>query len=452
MRRMAAILGVLALSACGGAAGLVDAPPEKPSFLIFVADDQRWDALSAAGHAVLKTPNIDRLAAEGVLFRNAFVTTSICAISRASILSGRLARNHRVGGFATAFPDDVLPSTFPAVLKKGGWRTGCLGKWGIGGKPPEGVFDVWDAWGGQGEYFHGPDRVPNSEYLARKAEEFIRSTPRGQPFCLVVLFKSPHHPYQPDPRDAELFKDVDFPAPASDFEKLPEFLRTSEARTRHDGWLRPIGHAEFVRNYLRCVAGIDRAVGKVMAALESARREDDTLVAYTSDNGFLLGEHGLIEKWQMWEESIRVPLIIKAPWTSPSMRGKRLDALALNIDLAPTILDWSKEPAPSSYDGRSLRRLLVGQASSWRTEFFYEHHYRYEGKIPRTEGLRTERWKYVTYFDVNPPFEQLFDLKEDPREEHNRALDPAAADTLDAMRIRYRQAVGGLAPAVVSDK
>ncbi|HEX7900041.1 MAG TPA: sulfatase-like hydrolase/transferase [Planctomycetota bacterium] len=428
------------LAACGGGADVVDNAPKKPSFVLMVADDQRWDTI---GHPILKTPNLDRLASEGVLFRNAFVTTSICAISRASIMSGRLARNHKVGDFATALPEDV--ATFPAILKKGGWRTGCFGKWGIGGKPPADVFDVWDAWGGQGAFFHG--ETHNSEWLARRAEEFIQSTPRGQPFCLVILFKAPHDPYQPDPRDAELFKEVDFPAPASDWAKLPDFLRTSEARTRHDKWTGKAGYAEFVRNYLRCVAGVDRAVGKITGAIDAAGRGSETLVAYTSDNGFLLGEHGLIEKWQMWEESIRVPLIVKAPWTSPSMRGRKVDAMALNIDLAPTIVDWSGEAAPAEFDGRSLRRLLVGQASSWRTEFLYEHHFHYGGKIPRTEGLRTERWKYVTYFDVNPPFEQLFDLKEDPREQRNLALE--GSDQLATMRTRYRQAVGGLAPPVV---
>lgn len=441
---------ILILAGCGGAAGVVDEPPPRPSFVVFIADDHRADALSAAGHAILRTPHLDRLAAEGVLFRNAFVTTSICAISRASLLSGRLARHHKVGDFATALPPDALAASFPAVLKKGGWRTGCFGKWGIGGPAPKDVFDVWDAWGDQGPYLHGD--VHNSEWLARKAEEFIRSTPRGQPFCLVVLFKAPHDPYVPDARDAELYKDVDVKAPASaaGYDALPPFLKTSEARTRHDRWIAKAGFAEFVRNYLRCVAGVDRAVGKVLWALDDARRAGETLVAYTSDNGFLLGEHGLIEKWHMWEESIRVPLIVKAPWTSPAMRGKAVDALALNIDLAPTIVDWSGEPSPSGYDGRSLRPLLTGRASTWRTEFFYEHHFAYKGRIPRTEGLRTDRWKYATYFDVPGPAEQLFDLQADPREERNLVDDPGAADALASMRARYRQAAAALGPPVVS--
>ncbi len=445
-------LALILIAGCGGAAGVVDEAPPQPSFVVFIADDQRADAWSGGGHAVLRTPNLDRLASEGVTFRNMFVTTSICAISRASLMSGRLARNHKVGDFATALPVDALAASYPAVLKKAGWRTGCFGKWGIGGPPPEGIFDVWDAWGGQGQFFHGPDKVHNSEWLARKAEEFIRTTPRNQPFCLVVLFKAPHDPYQPDPRDAELFKDVDFPVPASakGFDALPGFLRTSEARTRHDKWVGKAGFAELVRNYLRCVAGVDRAVGKVLGALDGARRSGDTLVAYTSDNGFLLGEHGLIEKWQMWEESIRVPLIIRAPGTSPSMRGRSLDALALNIDLAPTIVDWSGQAAPSGYDGRSLRPLLTGRASTWRTDFFYEHHFGYKGQIPRCEGLRTDRWKYVTYFEVPGPAEQLYDLQADPREEKNLASDPSAAETLASIRLRYRQAVAALGPPVVS--
>lgn len=431
-------LFLLVLAACGGGTEIVDDVPAKPSFVILVADDLRWDVI---GHPAVKTPNLDRLAAEGVTFKNAFVTTSICAISRASIMTGRLCRNHKVGDFNTPIPADV--ASFPAILKKGGWRTGCFGKWGIGGKPPEGVFDVWEAWGDQGKYFR--DQTHDSEWLANKALDFIKSTPRGQPYCLVVLFKAPHDPYQPDPRDAELLKDVDFPSPPSDFDKLPEFLKTSEARIRHDRWVGKAGFAEFVRNYWRCVIGLDRAVGRVTSALN-----DETMVAFTSDNGFLLGEHGLIEKWQMWEESIRVPLIVKAPWTSRFMRGKRLDAMVLNIDLAPTIVDWSGEAAPAAFDGRSLRGLLIGRASSWRSEFFYEHHFHYGNKIPRTEGLRDDRWKYVTYFD--PPYEQLFDLKEDPRELRNLALDPAGAEKLASMRARYRQAAGALGPPVLPSR
>ena len=252
-----------------------------------------------------------------------------------------------------------------------------------------------------------------------------------------MLFKAPHDPYIPDPRDAALFKDVDFPHPPSNFDALPEFLRTSEARTRYDKWIAKAGYAEFARNYLRCVAGVDRAVGRIAEAVDP-----DTLLAFTSDNGFLLGEHGLIEKWHMWEESIRVPLFVRGPGVRPGAR----DALALNIDLGPTILDYAGLPA-TGMDGRSLRPILEGRHAPWRRDFFYEHHYHHKGRIPRTEGVRTERWKYVVYFE--PPAEQLFDLLADPREMRDLARDPAAAGQLDALRARYRELAGALPPPVL---
>src|SRR5262245_4493772 len=186
------------------------AADKRPNLVFLLTDDQRWDCLGVAGHPLLKTPNIDRLAAEGVYFKNAFVTTSICCISRASYFTGRLCRNHGVGDFNTPLPAAVLANSFPALLKKAGYRTACFGKWGIGGPPPKELFDAWDAWGDQGTYFLTLDgqRVHNAEYLSRRAITFINAGPADQPFCLIVLYKSPHDVQQPDPRDAELFKDA----------------------------------------------------------------------------------------------------------------------------------------------------------------------------------------------------------------------------------------------------
>ncbi len=153
-------------------------PPKRPNVLVLLTDDQRWDTLGCMGHPVLKTPNIDRLAAEGVTFDNAFVTTAICCVSRASFITGRYAHHHRVGDFSTPLQPEVLADSYPAIFKRAGYRTGCLGKWGIGGKPPKELFDTWHAWGGQGEYFDTIDgqRVHNSEMLARKAIEFLAPT------------------------------------------------------------------------------------------------------------------------------------------------------------------------------------------------------------------------------------------------------------------------------------
>ncbi|MEX2561408.1 MAG: sulfatase, partial [Pirellulales bacterium] len=419
---------------------------DRTSFVVLVTDDQRWDTLGCTGHSVLRTPNIDRLAAGGVLFRNAFVTTSICCISRASLMTGRYARSHGVADFQTALAPELLAATYPALLHQAGYRTGCLGKWGIGGPAPEGVFDVWQAWGGQGEFFETIDgqEVHNSELLARGAVDFLKTVSKDQPFCLVVNYKSPHEPFLPDPRDAPLFAENGFPVPATynqaHFEALPAFIRESEGRIRLDRrHPTPDTYQEFVRQYLRCLAGVDRSVGKILDVLDELRLADQTVVVYTSDHGFFLGEHGLSGKWLMHEESIRVPLIVRDPALPAERRGKTSDELVLNLDLAPTIVDLAGLPLPAGTDGASLRPLLAGEQADWRQDFFYEHHFHYGGRIPRTEGVRTKDWKYITYFDVEPAHEELYDLAHDPIEERNLAGDPAFDDRLDDMRRLYRQ-------------
>lgn len=443
----------------------------RPNFILFLTDDQRWDCLSCAGHPALRTPHIDRLAAEGVRFRNAFVTTSICCVSRASFFTGRIGRNHRVGDFQTPLPPDVLAESFPALLKKAGYRTGCFGKWGIGGPPPKDLFDVWDAWGDQGAYFLSDrgERVHNSEYLSRRAVAFLQSCKPDQPFCLIVLFKSPHDKQDPDPRDAELFKGTTFAMPvtatAAQFDALPEFTKKSLGRT----WaLRDFPtedkYQEYVRQYLRCIAGVDRAVGAVMDVLKEKLMDDDTMVVFGSDNGYFLGERGLIHKWLMYEESIRIPLIVRYP---AGVKPNRVnDQMVLNIDVAPTFLDYADVWVPKGLDGHSLRPLLDGRPDtsagqptsvapigSWRSEFFYEHHYHNRGAaagaIPRCQGIRTTEWKYITYIDEGTPYEELFDLKHDPHETKNLAPDPRHRETLWRMRNRYDHAVSLLPPPVL---
>jgi arylsulfatase A-like enzyme len=431
-----------------------DAAP-RPNILLLVADDQRWDTLSCAGHATLETPHIDRLAAEGVRFTHAFVTTSICSISRASILTGRYGRSHGVGDFRTPLPPDLLAQSLPARLKEAGYRTGCLGKWGIGGAEPREVFDTWRAWGGQGEYFETIDgqQVHNSEFLTRWAEEFLRADD-GRPWCLLVLYKSPHEPYLPDPQDAALFRDVTFPPPQTGspahFDGLPQFIRESEGRRR---LLRdcptPEAFQEFVRQYLRCIAGVDRSVGRIMAVLDELGEAQNTIVVYTSDNGFLLGEHGLSGKLLAYEESIRVPLVVCDPRLPEAVRGTIREELALNIDVAPTLLDLAGLPPGSGADGHSLRPLLEGSSSAWRQDFFYEHHFANQGTIPRTEAVRTGQWKYIRYFDLEPPHEELYDLAADPQETRNLAADAARADLLAELRGRHREYVESLPPAIV---
>lgn len=449
-------LRLIAVFACLNCATLTWAEAARPNIVFLLCDDLRADALGCAGHPLLKTPNIDRLAAEGVRFRNAFVTTSICCVSRASFITGQFARHHQVADFATALSPEKLHDTFPAVLKRAGYRTACFGKWGLGGAEPRDLFDAWEAWGGQGEYFHDVDgvKVHNSEYLARRAVEFLQAGPADQPFCLLVYYKSPHDPLQPDPRDAALFRDdrIEPPVTASDeaFGAMPEFIRTSEGRTRAMKFHpTPETYQEFVKDYLRLVAGVDRSVGTIRQALDELKLADNTVIAFSSDNGFFLGEHGLSHKWLMHEESIRIPLIVRDPRLPEPRRGALSDELVLNIDLAPTLLELSGTEIPPATDGRSLAPLLRGEQVGWRTDFFYEHHFHNAGTIPRTEGVRTRDWKYITYFDVDPPYEELYDMRRDRFEQHNLAADPDQLQRLHDFRRRYQQEVTRLGPAAL---
>ncbi len=440
-------------------AALIQSAPaaEKPNFILMVTDDQRADCLSCAGHSHLKTPNIDRLATAGVKFDNAFVTTAICCVSRASIMTGLYARKHKVPDFGTPLPPEVLANSFPALLKKNGYRLGGFGKWGIGGEAPKNLFDEWDAWGGQGSFFHKVDgqQIHNTEYLSRQAEKFLDGCTADQPFCLVIWYKGPHDPFLPDLRDEKLFAGVTFPTPKTynddHFAKLPEFIQKSEGRTRlKKRHPTPEVYQEFVRQYLRCVASIDRSVGRILDKLDSKKLADDTMVIFTSDHGFFLGEHGMSGKWLAHEESIRVPLLIRYPKLPEATRGKSVSQIALNVDIAPTILDAAGVEIPAGTDGGSLRGLLeTGAARKWREDFFYEHHFPFRGRIPRTEAVRNGRWKYITYQGVDPAFEELYDLSTDPLEEHNLAADPKQQKQLALMRDRYQKWVGHFGPPVL---
>jgi arylsulfatase A-like enzyme len=273
---------------------------------------------------------------------------------------------------------------------------------------------------------------------------------------LILLYKSPHEPYEPDPRDAELFKDAKITPPKTAnpkyFEALPPFLQTSLNRVRAvRDFPTPEKYQEFVKQYLRCIAGVDRSVGTITKTLAAQKRDANTVLLYTSDNGFFLGERGWNHKWLMHEESIRVPLIICDPRLPKDKRGAKRDDLVLNIDLAPTILDYAGVAIPKEMDGTSLRPLVEGKGGEWRKHFFYEHHYFHsrdpKNTIPRTEGVRTERWKYITYTD-HPDYVELYDLKDDPLEERNLATDAQHKDALAEMKALYAKEVKRLPPAI----
>lgn len=464
-----ALLGaglILLLAGCGSPAPKNSRPAaaaRPPNFIFILTDDQRFDSLGCAGNSIIQTPHIDRLAANGVRFRNHFVTTSICSVSRASIFTGQHERRHGIADFATPFASNQWAVTYPALLRAAGYRTGFIGKFGVGNAAhiasKAADFDFWRGHPGQaGEWFIDP-KVPGQPHATARfgndALEFLEGCAPGRPFCLSVSFNAPHardgkpREFQPDPRDEHLYADTQIPVPptATDeyFQRLPEFVRKSEGRRRWEWrFTTPEKSQQTMRDYYRLITGIDREVGRMMAKLAERGLDRDTVIIFTSDNGFFLGERGLADKWLMYEESIRVPLVIFDPRLPPSRRGITVDAMTLNIDFAPTMIEMAGLAVPSGIQGRSLAPLLRGgRPKGWRTEFFYEHHFG-PRIIPPSEGIRTERWAYLRWLPPNPESEELYDIRKDPLERHNLAADPAHATVLADLRARWQQARANL--------
>jgi len=462
------LLIAISLSVLLPVAAVVDcaaAEAERPNIIFLLTDDQRWDTLGAMGNEIIRTPNVDRLAEEGVIFDNCFVTTSICMTNRACFLSGQYAARHGIWDFRTSFTESRLAETYPGVLRRAGYHTGFIGKWGVG-KPPEELFDYNRGWPGQNKYLN----VENGKFrhltskMSDQAIEFLDALPDEKPFCLSFSFKSPHvqdgppsrtldkpefaglyarHPSQffYDPKLASLYRDAVIPpAPLSDpafFNALPEFLRTSENRVRWDiRFATSEMYQESVKSYYRLITRVDQVVGRIVEKLEEDDLLENTIILYTGDNGFYLGERGFAGKWYPHEVSIRVPLVVYDPRLPAERRGTRREETVLSIDLAPTMLRMAGAPVPDRMQGESLVPLLTGEKPDWRTEFFYEHLFQHP-RIPPTEAVRECRYKYIRFVESDPVYEELFDLEADPDEARNLAGKPEHAATLDRMRAKW---------------
>lgn len=447
MRTTAMLTMLLAsVSATGQSAesAQVEAPRRsRPNILFVLTDDQRFDQLGCAGHPVLQTPNMDRLAAAGVRFPNAFVTTAICAASRASILTGRTEGHHGYTFGKPAMGAALARDSYPQRLRDAGYRTGFVGKWGVRFEKGtiDGAFD-WRRTPGQPYFRDGRPHL--TDHIADLAIGFLEQ-PDERPFCLSISFWAPHaedsHPdqYLPPPEVAALYDDAEVPVPplaVEGFEALPPFLQQSLGRER---WAWRFDERDKqvrrTRDYWRMITGVDRALGRVLAALERAGHADDTVVVFTSDNGYFLGERGLAGKWLIYERSIRVPLIVCDPRAPAARRGTTCDAMVCNIDLPPTMLELASVDVPQGYDGRSLVPLLDGAQVSWREDFVYQHRMEHRS-IPQSVGVRGQRFVYARYDQQQPVYEQLFDLQRDPDQLVDLARDPAHAERLAAMRAR----------------
>lgn len=434
-------LAAAAMAPLAGAAG-ARIEPRTPNFVFILTDDHRWDAMSCAGHPIVFTPNIDRIAREGARFANAFVTTSLCSPSRATLLTGRYAHSHGVKDNATHL-DPSVP-TFPQVLQKAGYETALVGKWHMDMQPgPQPGFDRWISFAGQGVYYNPVINIDGrtcevagyiTDLLTSYAIDWLRR-PRTSPFCLYLSHKALHADFRPAVRHSKLYSDAPIVPPAS-------ILDTLEGKPAYLGSIKRVSpeaddYPEFVervRNYYRTLAAVDESVGRVLTELERMGTLDETVVIFAGDNGFLLGEHGLGDKRAMYEESIRIPLLIRYP--ALVRPGRVISEMALNLDVCPTILDLAGAPAPDGVQGRSLRPLLRGRRGGWRSDFLYEYYWEAEAKKrPSIKGVRTSRWKYVTYPDSDNVSE-LYDLESDPREMRNLVSDPRAEGTLRTLQSR----------------
>ncbi|MDO8682027.1 MAG: sulfatase [Armatimonadota bacterium] len=421
------------------------AAQERPNFVFILTDDQRFDAMSCAGHPFLHTPNIDRLANEGARFTNAFVTTALCSPSRASFLTGRYVHSHGIVGNGN--PTVELPVTFPQVLQNAGYDTAYVGKWHMGNQEgPRPGFNRWVSFKGQGVYWNPTlnvdgEKVMSNGYmtdlLSGYAVDWLKQS-RKSPFCLYLAHKAVHSPLEPAHRHRDLFSDVAIPHPKTmhdDLKGKPEWIKPYQ-KSAHG--LREDRYEQFIRNYNRLLVAVDESVGQVLTTLSNMGTLDNTIVVFTSDNGYFQGEHGMIDKRAMYEESIRIPLLMRYP--KMVRPGALINQMVLNIDVCPTFCDIAGEKAPDGVQGKSLKPLLKGKPSGWRSDFLYEYFREGGFAVPDIRGVRTERWKYIEYPNITDTSE-LYDLKNDSIEMRNLIDDPKSAKTLADMRARLQRLV-----------
>ncbi|BBM72565.1 sulfatase family protein [Rhodothermus marinus] len=423
--------------------------------VLILSDDHRYDFMSFMDQApdFLETPGMDRMAREGAHLRNAFVTTSLCSPSRASILTGQYAHRHGVVDNTTPVPPDVR--FFPQDLQAAGYRTAFIGKWHMGEADdhPRPGFDYWVSFRGQGVYYNPTLNVNGlrvrregyiTDLLTDYAIEWLRERAAdGAPFFLYLSHKAVHAEFEPAERYAGRYAGVAIPYPPtmanteSNYRNKPHWVQ-AQRKSWHGVDYAYHGQFDFdtfYRRYAETLLALDESISRVLDFLEQSGLAENTLVIYMSDNGFLLGEHGLIDKRNAYEESIRIPMLAWAPgYIAP---GAKIDALVRNIDIAPTILELTGVSTTILMDGRSFLGLLTDpQANEEDREFLYEYYWEYAfPHTPTTFALRGDRFKYIFYHGIWD-IQELYDLELDPLEQHNLIFVPAYQSLVQQMRNR----------------
>ncbi len=433
----------------------------RPNIVFILVDDLRWDELGCAGHPFIKTPNIDRIAREGAMFRNAFMTTPLCSPSRASFLTGQYAHTHGITDNIDRSAASKKLVTFPLLLHQSGYETAFIGKWHMGNDDsPRPGFDRWVSFKGQGTYLDpdinedGKSVKPSgyiTDILNDYALEFINRR-HDKPFLIYLAHKAVHPEVTQNNDGSVNVADAELFIPAERHKNLyagktiphrPNYKRAPEGKPalqRQIGNLPPLGAStatgdEAILGRQRSLGAIEDGVGEILKALSETGQFDNTIIVFTSDNGYFYGEHGLsVERRLAYEESIRMPLLVRYPRMIKA--GTVRNEIALNLDLAPTLLSIAGAPVPGNMQGHSLVPLLMSERVKWRDSFLIEYYS--DSVFPRIvqmgyKAVRNERWKYIHYLELKG-MDELYDLKTDPYEMKNLIHQPGAAKALAEMK------------------
>jgi len=487
MNRLRFLLGFALSLVVSGINGRAAESDSRPNIIFIMADDHAAHAISAYGSRINQTPNIDRLAREGMRFNNCFAVNSICAPSRATILTGKYSH---INGVTVFNEFDGSQWTVAKELQKAGYHTGMIGKWHLKSDPTG--FDYWNVLVGQGLY-HNPvfinmgkrEKMTGyaTDIIADLSIDFLKTRPKDKPFFLMCHHKAPHRPWQPDAKHEHMYDGIDIPEPATfddDYTTRSDAAREATMRidrdlTRNDlklppppglagkelqTWrsgtdselevvengktntltgdsLKKWKYQRYIKDYLGCIASVDDNVGRLLDYLDETGLTTNTIVIYTSDQGFFLGDHDWFDKRFMYEESIRMPFLVRYP---PLIKpGSINDRMILNTDFAPTFLDFARQPTPAAVQGRSIKSLLAGATpEDWRKIWYYRYyHYPADHRVQPHYGVRTDRYKLI-YFDRINQWE-LFDLKSDPHELNNIYQAPAQAEQVAGLKTEMKR-------------
>ena len=428
-------------------------PGAKPRNVVFIlSDDHRYDAMSFLGHQFAKTPAMDSIAANGAYMKNALVTTSLCSPSRASILTGLYTFRHRVIDNNRAIPEGT--KYFPQYLQKAGYETCFIGKWHMGGESdePQPGWDRWVSFLGQGEYVPpNPNytlnvdgkRVKQKGYITTELTDYAldwlkQRKPEEKPFFLYLSHKAVHANFTPEPKYEDTLTDLPFKRPESESTTPDNMLQPRWLRDQRNSWHgvdypyhSDLDIEKYYKRYCETLSSVDDSIASVLQQLKDMGIYEDTLVIYMGDNGFMFGEHGLIDKRVAYEPSMRVPMLVQCP--SLIKGGTVVDEMVANIDIGPTVMEAMGLTKPAHMDGDSFLPLAEGKEIPWRDDFLYVYYWEKNfPQTPTTFSLRTDHYKYITYYGLWDA-DELYDLEKDPEETNNLLYDSEFKETAEKM-------------------